>query len=86
MRPISFGGRETLSFRQIDEMNGLRKGETFRIFKQARDRLDEGSDYYYLPASQYPDFIEQLRAEGRIYASTVHLVLITRDGYARLRE
>ena len=84
MRHIRFNGTDTLSFRQIDELNGLAKGDTFRLFKRRRAELEEGVDYFYLPAGEYADLIERLRQEGRIYATTVHLVLIGRGGYEKL--
>ena len=36
VEPIDFDGVETLSFRQIDAMNGFNKGTTFRLFKRLR--------------------------------------------------
>jgi len=83
-KPINFDGVETLSFRQIDDLNGFVKGTAFRLFKRAGSDLMEGRDYYYLPASSHGAFIESLRALGSIYSSTRHLVLITRSGYGRM--
>ncbi|MBS3805326.1 MAG: hypothetical protein KGY54_12315 [Oleiphilaceae bacterium] len=81
MKPIDFEGTETLSFRQIDAVNGFAKGTAFRLFKRWRSELTEGCDYYYLPASSHGAFIESLKAEGKVYTRTIHLVLITRSGY-----
>ena len=85
MEFIRFADNDTLSFRQIDERNGVPKGTTFRIFKRRRPLLVEGEDYFYLPAEAHGETIDRLRNEGRIYPSTVHLVLITEGGYRKLR-
>ena len=85
MEPIELNGETTLSLRQIDELNGFRKGTAFRVFKHAGQNLKEGVDYHYLPQSQHRHYIEQLSRAGHIYASTTHLVLITRSGYNKLK-
>ena len=83
---IPFGGRDTLSLRQIDELNGEPKGTAFRRFKARRAWLAEGSDFFRLDAAAHAERIAELRAAGRIYASTVHLVLLTEPGYRRLLQ
>ena len=85
VEPIDFDGVETLSFRQIDSMNGVRKGTAFRFFKRLRGELREGRDYYYLPQHSQGAFIQSLRETEQVYHSTTHLVLITRFGYQRLQ-
>jgi hypothetical protein len=84
MEFIRFSANDTLSFRQIDERHGVPKGTTFRIFKRRRHLLVEGEDYFYLAAEADGEMIARLREEGRIYAATVHLVLITKRGYEKL--
>lgn len=86
MEPIDCNGTPTLSFRQIDEMNGFTKGTTFRLFKHSGDALEEGRDFFYFPASEYGEWIEALQAAGKVYRSSRHLVLLTRDGYERLQQ
>ncbi|MGD8430412.1 MAG: ORF6N domain-containing protein [Ectothiorhodospiraceae bacterium] len=86
VRPIEFDGLETLSFRQLDQLNGLAKGGSFRAFKRLRAQLCEGVHYFVLDAAEYPDRIESLRRDGRIYPATVNLVLITRRGYEAMRH
>ena len=86
VEPIDFDGVETLSFRQIDAMNGFSKGTAFRLFKRLRGELSEGCDYYYLPAQSHSVFIQSLKESGQVYRSTTHLVLITRSGYERLQH
>lgn len=86
MQPIVFAQVETLSFRQIDQLNGLSKGASFRLFKTHRQHLEEGIDYFYLPEQTHRAFLDELKVSGRIYVSTVHLVLLTRQGYQRLQS
>lgn len=85
METIDYNGIPTLSFRQADELNGFTKGTTFRLFKRAGDALQQERDFFYLPAPEYSEWIETLRAAGRIYPSSRHLVLLTREGYERLQ-
>lgn len=84
--PIIFAGTETLSLRQLDELNGLPKGTNFRWFKVCEADLVEGVDYFLLPADEHQELIDSLKADGRIYPSTRHLLLLTRRGYQQLRQ
>lgn len=84
--PIVYSGVQTLSFSQLDSLNGFGKGTSFRLFKAGRHALVEGSDYFHLPYSTHSQLIESLKARGQIYSSTVNLVLLSRAGYARLRQ
>jgi len=86
IEPIPYQGVETLSFRQLDQLNEFPKGTAFRLFKAGRQALIEGQDYFHLPEAAHADLIETLRARGQIYASTVNLVLLTQAGYSRLRR
>lgn len=81
---IQYAGQETLSFKQLDELNGVQKGTAFRAFKRRRDQLVEQTDYFYLPGTDHEAFIESLKGAGQIYRSTTNLVLLTRHGYQRL--
>lgn len=89
IQPIIFSYQQadvaTLSFRQLDELNGLDKGSSFKVFKAYQAQLQEGTDYFYLSAFSHGDWIETLKAAGLIYASSVHLVLVTQRGYTRLQ-
>ncbi|MFA5678560.1 MAG: hypothetical protein WC953_09170 [Pseudomonas sp.] len=85
IEPILFSGDETLSLRQLDELNKLPKGSSFRWFKSCADIMIEGRDFYYLPADDHAEFIEQLKRAGQIYASSRHAVLLTRSGYQQMR-
>lgn len=83
-RVVMHQGRETMTLRQIDRLNGTPKGTAFRAFKRVRPRLREGEHFFRLDASANAEFIASLRRSGVVYPSTVHLVLITRSGYERL--
>ena len=67
---------DDLSFRELDARNNWAKGTAFRRFKAALPQLVEGQDFYRLDANADRARIESLRAAGRIYASTVHAVLL----------
>lgn len=81
---ISFAGMDTLSLRQLDEMNQVPKGTSFRRFKAVVGALEEGRDFFRLDASAHATLLAHLRAEQRIYPSSVHVVLITESGYRRM--
>ena len=83
--PIHFAGSDTFSLRQLDELNGLSKGTSFRWFKACETELSEGVDYFHLSADEYSELIDSLRASGLIYTSTRHLLLLTRSGYECMR-
>lgn len=86
VEPISYAGDETLSLRQLDELNGLPKGSSFRWFKACEAELTEGRDYHYLSADLHAALIDELRRSGQIYPATRHLVLVTRSGYDHMRS
>ena len=83
-RAIRFRGQDTLSLRQLDELNQVPKGTTFRRFKACRAGLVEGRDFFRLDAAEHSDLLATLRQAGLIYASSVHVVLMTKSGYRRL--
>lgn len=84
--PITYQGVETLSLRQLDELNAAPKGTSFRAFKRALPLLCEGEHFFHLPADEHQAWIEALKTSGQVYANTVHLVLLTRSGYAQLQS
>jgi hypothetical protein len=84
-RAIRFRGLDTLSLRQLDELNQVPKGTIFRRFKAVQHTLTEGRDFFRLDAVEHAGFLQRLRAEGRIYPASVHVVLLTESGYRRLR-
>jgi hypothetical protein len=84
MESIDFNGRRTLSFLQLDRLNGVPKGTAFRHFRAIRHELEEGRDYFYLDAATHGSFIAQLQQRGLAYPGTPHVVLITESGYRRM--
>lgn len=85
-RAIRFGGQNTLSLRQVDELKQVPKGTTFRRFKARRAGLVEGRDFFRLDAGEHSALLATLREAGLIYPSSVHVVLLTASGYWRLTE
>lgn len=73
------------TLREIDERLGLRKGSAFRAFKRQRHSLRENVDFTVLPARTAKAEIERLRAEGRIYRSTINVVILAESGFERVR-
>ncbi len=73
------------TLREIDERFGRRKGSAFRAFKRRRHSLGEGVDFTVLPARTARAEIERLRAQGRIYRSSINVVILTGSGLERIR-
>ena len=86
MQAIEHEGAVCLSFKQLDELNALPKGSSFRVFKRVRDGMQEGRDYFYLSAAEHAQRIEQLRRQGLIYSTSPNLVLITERGYQYMQR
>lgn len=86
MKSIRFEGHVTLTFRQLDILNGAPKGTAFRRFRALGDRLQEGRDFFYLAPDEHGEFIERLRFERLTYPGTPHVVLITESGYRRMQS
>ncbi|UAW97254.1 ORF6N domain-containing protein [Halopseudomonas nanhaiensis] len=82
---IRYANTDTLSLRQLDELNGVPKGTSFRAFKACREELVEGEDYFLLQADRHEGLINELKAANCTYATTVNLILLTRAGYQRMR-
>ncbi|MAA73688.1 MAG: hypothetical protein CMN28_03165 [Salinisphaeraceae bacterium] len=74
------------SLKEADQAHGAAKGAAFRAFKQLKDGLDEGRDYFYLRAGQDDSEIETLKNRGRIYENSVNAILLTDTGYAALMD
>ena len=67
---------DAFTFRELDVRNNWAKGTAFRRFKAALPALVEGQDFIRLAADEDSVKVEALRSSGRIYASTVHAVLL----------
>lgn len=73
-----------LTLRELDDRGGAAKGTAFRAFRTALAELVEGRDFLRLDAVTDADTIATLRAAGRVYAGSVHVVLIRTDAAGRL--
>lgn len=68
------------TFKEIDEMLKQPKGAAFRLFKRAQRYLREGEHFFCVDERVDAEAVAQLRRMGRIYASTVNVVLIDGAG------
>lgn len=74
------------SFRELDEAWNRTKGTAFIAFKRALPALREGTDFIYLSHDKNKNEINQLRANDRIYASSVNVVLIAEATASKLHR
>jgi hypothetical protein len=82
MTPIVLQDWRTL--RECDEAAGAPKGTAFRAFKAQRARWREGHQYLRLDRDADRDLIAQLHHGNRLYASSVHAVLISPEAASNL--
>lgn len=68
------------SLQEIDRELGLPKGAAIHAFKQLGVHLVEGRDYLYINGHEQPAMIEMLKADKRLYASSVHALLFYSSG------
>jgi hypothetical protein len=64
------------SLRELDRAAGRGKGAAFRAFKQLNAAYREGRDYIVLEQQRDLAAISELRAGGRLYASSINVVLL----------
>ena len=76
---------EGYTLREIDVRLGRPKGSAFRAFKRQRKALRETIDFTLLPAHTAKVEIERLRATGRIYRSSINVIVLTESGFDRVR-
>ena len=76
---------EGYTLREVDVRLGRPKGSAFRAFKRQREALRENVDFTLLPACTASAEIERLRAAGRIYRSSINVVVLTESGFERVR-
>ncbi|MCO6441143.1 MAG: ORF6N domain-containing protein [Nitrococcus mobilis] len=86
VQPFHYGGREVMTLRQLDQLNGVPKGTSFRAFKRVRPYLEEGMDFFCLTAHEHSKLSEALRQSGALYRTSVSMVLVTRRGYERMQQ
>lgn len=65
------------SLRELDQAAGTAKGQAFRAFKRTEPTLQEGRDFHVLNAETHRADIDTLRAQGRIYTTSIHLVMVS---------
>ena len=75
---------EGYTLREIDSLFRRPKGSAFRAFKRQRMFLRENVDFTVLTAPIERTEIERLRAEGRIYRSSINVVLLADSGFERV--
>lgn len=78
--PFEFRGRRVTSFKGLDRALGAPKGTAFRTFKRSLAVLAEDEDFLRLDAAADGADIEALKAAGRVYQASVHVVLLTESG------
>jgi len=64
------------SFRELDEAADRPKGSAFRAFKHLEPGLSEGRDFLLLRPGRDDAGIAELRAQDRVYRSSVNIVLV----------
>jgi len=72
------------SLKELDSAWAMPKGSAFRAFKHALPQLQESRDFIRLDATHDHDEIQRLRAAGRIYAGSVHVVMLSESGLRKL--
>ncbi|HKT32066.1 MAG TPA: hypothetical protein VJS89_06200 [Gammaproteobacteria bacterium] len=81
---MSPGTAGFISFKELDARWATPKGTAFRAFKRALTGLRETDDFIRLDAVRDRDEIQRLRAAGRIYAGSVHVVLLSETAVPKL--
>ncbi len=71
--------QQRLSLRQLDEAEARPKGSAFRAFRRVEGTAQEGRDFLVLHHQRDRALIDALRAQQRIYSSTVNLLLLSPD-------
>ncbi|SHH07360.1 hypothetical protein SAMN04488068_2423 [Hydrocarboniphaga daqingensis] len=66
-----------LTLRELDQAECCAKGSAFRAFKRIETQWTQGRDYQVLHHDDDRAAIARWREAGRIYASTVNLLLLS---------
>lgn len=83
-QPFPFRDKQVMSFRTLDQALDAPKGTAFRAFKHCPVPLEEGRDFLRLDATEEPRAIAGLKEAGRVYPSSVHVVLLTAPGVEKM--
>ena len=86
VEPFRYRNREVLTFRQLDRLNDVPKGTSFRAFKRVRPYLEEGEDFFCLAAGEHMELAVALRRSGVLYPASAQVVLVTQRGYERMQR
>lgn len=74
-----------VTLKDLDEAAGRPKGSAFRAFKALLGELREGTDFVRLDADRDAPAIAALKASNRLYASSIHAVLLSGAAAGRVR-
>lgn len=66
-----------ISFKELDLANNRRKGDSFKLFKALESQLVEGLDFLWLSATEHGAQIAELKQQGRIYPTSINVVLVS---------
>lgn len=75
---------EWISFKELDESQQRQKGESFKLFKSIEAELVEGRDYLWLSNFDNNPEIATLKQQGRIYSTSINVVLVSAATAERL--
>lgn len=74
------------SFLELDVRHQQHKGWAFKRFKSLTSELQEGGDFLWFHQLDDADLIGALREQGRIYASTANLVMLSASGVEKFER
>jgi hypothetical protein len=78
--------RDCFSLREIDQRAGTFKGAAFRRFKGLEAGLQQMVVETLAQAERDREVIDRLRESGRIYASSINVVLLSPETAQRLLD
>ena len=73
-----------ISFKELDQAQQRQKGESFKLFKAIEKQLAEGQDYLWLSAIEHGQEIAALKNQGRVYSTSINVVLVSDATASRL--
>ena len=72
------------TLREIDQQGALAKGSAFRAFRRIEPSLQEPRDFRLLDHARDAAEIAELKRAGRVYASSVNVVLLSPESLQKL--
>lgn len=82
---MTTSARAYITLKDLDRAGARPKGSAFRAFRSLLGELREGTDFVRLDGKRDAAAIAALKTEGRLYASSIHAVLLTEEAAARVR-